>query len=82
MEKAIRSLSKKCGHKLTIRDINSYFILRAGWAESVAGMMFQDLPSNGTISAVKGFFYKKRIQLVVFDDRIVTNFIHRFDGEC
>jgi hypothetical protein len=82
IDKAINILAKKSGQKLTIEDINSYFIQRGGWGDKVRGIMFQDLPSNETISKVIGFFYRKRIQLAAFDKKIITNFAHHFDGDC
>lgn len=82
IEKAIKVLSKTSSRKLTIQDVNSYFITKGGWGEKVSGIMFQDLPSSETISTVKGFYYRKRIQLAAFNTEIITNFAHRFDGDC
>jgi len=82
MEKVAEYLYKKTHRKPTIADINSYFLQRGGWDKKVPGIMFQDLPANETMTKVVGFYYKKRIQMAVFDSRIIANFIHHFDGEC
>jgi len=82
IEKAIKVLSKKTYRKLTIADINSYFMNKGGWGTKVKGIMFQDLPSNETISKVLGFYYHKRIQVAVFNKEIITNFAHHFDGDA
>ncbi len=82
IDKAIKVLTIKSNRKPTIEDVNTYFIQKGGWGEKVTGILFQDIPSNETISKVVGFFYKKRIQLAAFDIKIITNFAHHFDGDC
>lgn len=82
IEKAIKYLAKYSTRKPTIEDINVYLMSKGGWGEKVTGILFQDLPSNETISKVIGFYFRKRIQLAAFDKKIITNFVHHFDGDC
>ncbi|MEE1944831.1 hypothetical protein VRU48_06925 [Pedobacter sp. KR3-3] len=82
IEKAVDALTKKAGRKPTIADVNEYFLERGGWGDKVTGIMFQDLPSNETISKVTGLYYRKRIQLVAYTKEIIANFAHHFDGDC
>ncbi|WP_029283840.1 hypothetical protein [Pedobacter sp. R20-19] len=81
IDKAINSIYKKSTKKPGIQDINEYIMSRGGWSQWVTGIMFQDLPSNETISKVTGFYYKKRIQLAAFDLKIINNFAHHYDSK-
>ena len=61
---------KRFGRKPTLREFNNFIIDNKVklWKDIVA-IRFQDLPTNDYLNylKVKGFFYKKRIQIVVFD---------------
>lgn len=82
IEKAVNVLTKKGGRKPTIADVNEYFLERGGWSEKITGILFQDLPSNETISKVVGLYYRKRIQLAAYKTEIITNFAHHYNGDC
>ena len=73
IEKVAKSFSKKTGMKPSLKEINEYFRERATW-DKVDGILFQDLPTSQQHSLVERFFYRKRIQLVAFNLKIVSNF--------
>ncbi len=83
IEKVATRIIKNTGEKPTLKEINDYFKERATW-EEVDGIMFQDLPSNHRFLKVKpieyrskkrAFIYRKRIQIAVYDLKIVNNFV-------
>jgi hypothetical protein len=73
VEKVAKNWIKKTNEKLSPEELNDCFRERATWNE-VAGIMFQDLPRNPDYLLVTDFHYKKRIQLVVFDKKIIMTF--------
>lgn len=68
------------GRKCTLREINQYIKDRANW--NVVGIMYQDIPQSFNYTLVQDFYYRKRIQLAVFDMKIVRNFVHKSTGIC
>ncbi|KAA6317650.1 hypothetical protein EZS27_032225 [termite gut metagenome] len=72
IEKAAKQIIKKTEIKPTVREINQYFKDRGKWGYD--GILFQDLPHSDDLLIVN-FNYRKRIQLVVYELRI----IHRFE---
>ncbi len=82
IDKAVKNLYKTTNKKPTIECVNAYLMQKGGWDKSITGIMFQDLPVNDKILKVAGFYYRKRIQLAIFNNKIIINFIHNFDGEC
>jgi len=81
VEKAAKHILRKTSIKPTIKDINDYFKERALWDE-VDGIMFQDLPSNENFLSVKALYYKKRIQLAVYNLEIISNFCLYKEENC
>jgi len=81
IEKAAKQITQKTGLKATIKEINQFFKEKANWAEVSDGIKFQDLPVNDDL-LVKGLFYRKRIQLAVFNIRIIDNFAFYFEDKC
>jgi|AntRauTorckE6833_2_1112554.scaffolds.fasta_scaffold06443_3 hypothetical protein len=81
VEKAAKHFLRKTGIKPSIKDINDYFQERAIWNE-VDGIMFQDLPKNEDFLLVRALYYKKRIQLVVYNLGIVSNFDLLKEDKC
>lgn len=73
IEKAAKSIARKSGEKPTIKRLNDFFREHAQW-KNVAGIMMYDQPINDDYVMVKGFYYKKRIQLAVYDLDIVKDF--------
>lgn len=91
IEKVATAILKKTGEKPTLKEINEYFLDKGTWND-LTGIMFQDLPTNPELLMVKPidnrnnkqtfFLYKKRIQLVVYDEAIITNFAHKLTMPC
>ena len=91
IEKVAKTILKKTGEKPTLKEINEYFLDRGTWSE-LSGIMFQDLPTNTDLSAIKPiesknnrqtvFVYRKRIQLVAYDKTIISNFTHKLTMPC
>jgi hypothetical protein len=80
VEKAAKTITIKTGSKPTIKEINEYFHERGTWHE-LKGILFQDIPVNETI-LVKGLYYKKRIQLVLYYLDNVIKFEFHEEGVC
>ncbi len=83
---------KNTGVKPTIKELNDYFRDKEIWTD-VAGILFQDLPINPNKLLVKPieydyktktmvFPYRKRIQLAVYDVKIINNFALLKKSEC
>lgn len=81
IEKAAKNFVKKTGMKPTLKEINDYFCDKDIWSE-IGGIMFQDISSNPNHYMVKEFQYKKRIQVAIYNDKIISNFAYHFDGVC
>lgn len=81
IEKAAKKIIKITNRKATIKEINSYFSEKARWRESITGIMFQDLPKSEDL-LVLDFYYRKRIQLAVFNLEIILTFAFDFDMKC
>lgn len=81
IEKAAKHISIKTGYKATIREINQYFKEKAKWSEITDGIMFQDLPDSADL-LVNQLYYRKRIQIAVFNLKIIGNFAFHFEMAC
>lgn len=90
IEKVATKILENTGEKPTLKEINDYFKERATWVE-VDGIMFQDLPSNPEFLLVKpiqyrykkrAFIYRKRIQLAVYNLKIVGHFVRLTVENC
>jgi hypothetical protein len=81
IEKAAKLISIKTGIKATIAEINQYFKEKAKWSETIDGIMFQDLPNSEDL-LVRNLYYRKRIQIAVYNLKIIDNFTYHFDMEC
>lgn len=81
VEKAADFINAKTGLKPTIKEVNEYFKERAIWVE-VDGIIFQDIPERDEMLKVKSFYYRKRIQAVVYNREIITNFVYHDGGAC
>lgn len=83
LEKVAKIFIKKTNIKPTLKELNDYFKERGTWAD-VDGIQFQDLPTNVNHLLVKPieyrkdkrviFAYRKRIQLAVYNSKIIANF--------
>jgi hypothetical protein len=81
IEKAAKHISIKTGMKASLKEINQYFKEKANWAGVTDGIMFQDLPISDDL-LVKDLYYRKRIQIAVYNLEIIHNFAFHFDMEC
>lgn len=81
IEKAAKHISMKTGLKASLKEINQYFKEKAKWSEITDGIMFQDLPISDDL-LVKDLYYRKRIQVAVYNLEIIHHFAFHFDMEC
>ena len=65
IETTANLITQKTGIKASIQEINEYFIEKALWND-LNGIQFQDLPKNQNLSLITNFYYRKRIQIVLF----------------
>ncbi len=80
IEKAAKSIVKKTGFKPTLKEINAYF-KKNDVLYGVDGVMFQDLPKGNDLLVVN-FFYRKRIQIAVYNASIISNFTFHDCFKC
>lgn len=81
VEKVAKIIVKKTGSKASINEINQYFVERGDWKE-VDGILFQDIPKNMNLLLVEGLWYKKRVQLVAYNEDIILNFSFYIENNC
>lgn len=81
VEKAIERFLKKQKGTLTIKYINDFF-MEKGVFNDVDGVLFQDISDNPNYWIIDKFQYKKRIQLAVYNLKIMSNFAFHFEAEC
>jgi hypothetical protein len=84
IEKVAKEIISKTNIKPSIKELNDYFKERGTWND-VDGILFQDLPTNPNKLLIKPieynnkskritFPYRKRIQLAVYNSRIIHTF--------
>jgi hypothetical protein len=81
IDKIADDILLKTGRKPSIKQVN-YFLKEKNVWKDITGIMFQDLPNNQLLNKVITLLYRKRIQVVVFDINIVSNFAHHFEAAC
>jgi arsenate reductase-like glutaredoxin family protein len=90
LEKVAMKIIKKTNEKPTLKELNDYFKERGTWNE-VCGIIFQDLPTNNKHLLVKPieyknktftFAYRKRVQMVIYDDKIIRTFAFLTREKC
>lgn len=81
IEKAAKHITIKTGIKASLKEINQYFKEKANWSEITDGIMFQDLPNSDDL-LVKNLYYRKRIQIAVYNLRIISNFVFHLEIKC
>lgn len=81
VEKAAKIFYAKTGTKPSLKEINEYFKDKGFWVR-FDGILFQDISNNPEHYFVKEFQYKKRIQLVVYNYNVISNFSTYFIGKC
>jgi hypothetical protein len=81
IERAAKKITKSTGSKPTLKEINDFFLEKEVWTK-FDGILFQDISQNPVHYMVKEFQYKKRIQLALYNNSKITNFVLHFTGEC
>ena len=81
IEKAAKNFVKKTRIKPSLKEINDYFVEKGAWSE-LDGIAFQDISNNPKHFLVKEFQYKKRIQIALYNKKIISKFTHYLDGVC
>lgn len=81
VERAIEKFMKGQKGTLTIKYINDFFKDKR-LLEDMDGVMFQDISNSKDVWVLNKFQYKKRIQLVVYNLPIMSNFVYYFEGKC
>lgn len=81
IDKIADDILKKTGRKPDIKEVNDILKKNNVW-QDVAGILFQDISNNPETNKVTVLRYRKRIQLVAFDLKIVSNFANHFEATC
>ena len=81
IEKIAKHWYGKTGDKLSISRLNERLREKSLW-NKFDGILFQDLITDQEYLLVVKFYYKKRIQLVVFNKNIIKSFSHYSYHEC
>lgn len=81
IERIATQYKLKVGVVPTIKELNEWLVEKHAW-DDVDGIIFQDIPTNQNLSKVRSFFYRKRIQAVVFDVGKVSNFVLLLEDAC
>lgn len=79
IEKIAQDIFNKTGKKATIREMNQFIRKRNLWKD-VDGILYQDISKKDEL--IVDFYYRKRIQLVIYNDQIIVSFIFHKEGEC
>ena len=80
IEKALKRFAK-ANITASLTVINEYFKDNKIWTK-FDGIMFQDISTNPDKYAIQKFYYKKRIQVGLFNKLIISNFALRYDCIC
>jgi hypothetical protein len=75
VERFAKMYQKRNHKKPTLEEFNDFIEDHNIW-QNIKVIRFQDLPENNDFLEVKGYYYKKRIQLRVNEPEIITNFAH------
>jgi hypothetical protein len=81
IEKIAAHWYEKKGIKLSINTLNERLREKSLWSK-FDGILFQDLITDQEYLLVVKFYYKKRIQLAVFNREIIKSFIHYSYHQC
>ncbi|MBC6400606.1 MAG: hypothetical protein GDA42_05710 [Ekhidna sp.] len=74
IEKLALKFERGLGKKLSLKELNDYFRTK-GLYKEVDGVVFQDISANKKYFLIKSFQYKKRIQLAIFNEKMIKDFI-------
>ncbi len=73
VEKFAKAYQNKYKQKPTLEDFNDFIADHNIW-DNIKIIRFQDLPENNDLVEVKGYYYKKRIQIRVNEPDIISKF--------
>ena len=76
-----KSYQNRYHHKPTLEEFNDFIFDHGIW-DNIKIIRFQDLPENNKLLEVKGFYYKKRIQIRVNAPEIIAKFVHFKHFQC
>lgn len=62
------------GKELSLKELNDYFRDK-GLYKEVNGIVFQDISGNENHFLIRSFQYKKRIQLAIFNETAIKDFV-------
>jgi len=86
IEKARRYLATKTKEDINLRNVNKFLADKVWNKLGIKGIIFDDLPKNSnsrTYSDITPLFYKKRVQIVLFDNENIINFApHLLKEKC
>lgn len=75
IEDFAKKYQKRYRKKPTLEEFNDFVSDHEIWS-NIKVIRFQDLPENNDLVEVKGFYYKKRIQIRVNEPELIVNFAH------
>lgn len=81
VEAFAKKYQKAIRRKPSLEEFNDFIADYNIWNE-ICVIRFQDVPKNDNFMEVKGYYYKKRIQIRVNNPKIISNFIHENDYLC
>lgn len=81
IEKFASKFQRKHRKVPSLEEFN-LFLNRFGIWEKIKIIRFQEVPPNDYFVEVKGFYYKKRIQIRVNNRKIISSFVHFSTKEC
>jgi hypothetical protein len=73
IDKVIASF-KQQGLLVSLVEVQRYLVDKYWPTAKITGIIYDDLPQGGTHSEISPLFYKKRIQIVVFDLKKIVTF--------
>lgn len=74
IEKLALKFKNELGKELSLKELNDYFRDK-GLYKEIEGIVFQDISANQRHFLIKGFQYKKRIQLAIFNEKVIKDFV-------
>jgi preprotein translocase subunit Sss1 len=81
IEEFAKKYKLKTNRKPDLEEFNEFICDHNIW-EDVLVIRFQDVPENNDLVEVRDFYYKKRIQLVIREAELITNFVHHKNYIC
>lgn len=80
IEKLALKFRMELGKDLSLKELNDYF-KNKGLYKNVGGVIFQDISLKESHYLIRGMQYKKRIQLAVFNEESLKDFVFSHTGK-